>query len=235
MDRLAEAHGELAELAYIVHGERPCDSIRLPLTPGQLARKYAAILHHRSQLVLSKRRFLSYATEAERFVDPGTASPAHRVVGATFTSGTLSLRLVPATPVAALRATLHVLTEDNPGWVVRLRSRSVKPWQHEIEFPMDRAPARLLVKCEAPHIFFDAAGWREFHICPSPEAAGPSTPGRVARSEPTRSPHREPTAVAGRLVARRRSAITPWPSQRRGRGGGGKGGRQKRSPALRAP
>jgi N-acetyl-1-D-myo-inositol-2-amino-2-deoxy-alpha-D-glucopyranoside deacetylase len=172
VDRLAGAHGAFAELAYVVHGEVPAGALQLPLAPVQRARKYAAILHHRSQLVLSKRRFLSHATETECFVDPATTSPAHRVVGSAFASGTLSLRLVAPTAVAGLRPTLHVLTEDDPGCVVRLRSRRVTRWQHEIDFPMDRVPARLLAKCEVPHVFFDAAGWREIPVQAPTEVAG---------------------------------------------------------------
>src|SRR5262245_35312436 len=132
VDRLAGAHGPFAELAYVVHGEVPAGALQLPLAPVQRARKYAAILHHRSQLVLSKRRFLSHATETECFVDPGTASPAHRVVGAAFASGTLSLRLVAPTPVAALRATraarqvLHV-RQDPAAHRHREPSRGVEP------------------------------------------------------------------------------------------------------------
>jgi hypothetical protein len=63
-----------------------------------------------------------------------------------------------------------VLTEDNPGGVVRLRSCRVRPWQHEVALPVDRVPARLLVKCEAPHLFFDTAGWREIPLPEQPAA-----------------------------------------------------------------
>src|SRR5262249_33353677 len=56
------------------------------------------------------------------------------------------------------------LVEDNPGGVVRVRSCRVGPLQHEIDLPVDRIPARLLVKCEAPHLFFDEAGWREIPL-----------------------------------------------------------------------
>jgi LmbE family N-acetylglucosaminyl deacetylase len=170
VDRLATARGAFAQLAYIVHGDAPADALELPLAHVERIRKYRAILCHRSQLVLSRRRFLSHASDTERFVGSATRSPAHRVVGARFASGTLSLRLAsPASLAGARGATLNVLTEDDPGCVVRWRSCRVGPRQHEVELPMDRVPARLLVKCEPPHLFFDDAGWRELRVEARPE------------------------------------------------------------------
>src|SRR5262249_35363910 len=172
--------GGFAQIAYIVHGDVRARCLRLSLAPVERVKKRAAILCHRSQLVLSRRRFLSHASEMECFVDPAAASPAHRVLDATFAAGNLSLRLAPpASPAAALPATLDVLTADDPGCVVRLRSRKVGPWRREVELPVDRVPARLLVKCEAPHLFFDAAGWREIAL---PDQTG--APGQLPRRAP---------------------------------------------------
>jgi LmbE family N-acetylglucosaminyl deacetylase len=171
VDRLAEDERCFAQLAYVVHGDVPAGAVQLSLAPAERVRKHAAVLRHRSQLLLFKRRFLSHATATERFVDPGRPSAAHRVLGATFASGTLSLRLgPPASLAAALRARLDVLTEDNPGCVVRLRSCRVRAWQQDVSLPVDRLPARLLVKCEAPHLFFDTAGWREIPLPEQPAA-----------------------------------------------------------------
>jgi LmbE family N-acetylglucosaminyl deacetylase len=165
IDRLAGTHAGFSQIAYVVHGAPPVDDFQLPLAPVERDRKYNAILCHRSQLVFSRRRFLSHATEHECFVDPATPSPAHRVLGAAFDSGTLSLHLAPpASLAAAMHATLDVLTEDNPGCVVRARSCSVGARQRTVELPVDQMPARLLVKCEAPHLFFDEAGWREIPL-----------------------------------------------------------------------
>jgi len=180
IDRLAEDERGFAQLAYVVHGELPAGAVQLSLAPAERLRKRAAVLRHRSQLVLLRRRFLSHATATERFVDPGRPSAAHRVLGAAFASGTLSLRLgPPASLAAALRARLDVLTEDNPGGVVRLRSCRVRPWQHEVALPIDRVPARLLVKCEAPHLFLDTAGWCEIPLPEQPAAV--SRPSFAAR------------------------------------------------------
>ena len=165
IDRLAAAHTGLSQVAYVVHGPPPAGAFQLALAPAERDRKYAAILCHRSQLVLSRRRFLSHATEQECFVDPAAPSPMHRVLGAAFDSGMLSLRLAPPTSLAAaMHARLDVLTEDNPGCVIRVRSCRVGARQHTVELPVDRIPVRLLVKCETPHLFFDEAGWREIPL-----------------------------------------------------------------------
>jgi LmbE family N-acetylglucosaminyl deacetylase len=175
VDHLAGAQGGFSRIAYIVHGVPPPGAFRLALAAVERDRKYTAVLCHRSQLVLSRRRFLSHATEHEYFVDPATPSPMHRVLGAAFDAGTLSLRLAPpASLAAAIHATLDVLTEDNPGCVVRLRSCRVGPWQDRVDLPVDRMPARLLVKCEAPHLFFDDAGWREIPVQIPGEQVGDS-------------------------------------------------------------
>ena len=84
-----------------------------------------------------------------------------------------------------------MLTEDNPGCVVRLRSCRVRAWQHEVALPVDRVPARLLVKCEAPHLFFDTAGWREIRSRNSPQRS------RTDRSQPA-SPGLQPMRSTGR-------------------------------------
>jgi LmbE family N-acetylglucosaminyl deacetylase len=165
IDHLAGAQRGFSRIAYLVHGVPPPGAFQLPLSPVERDRKYRAILCHRSQLVLSRRRFLSHATEHECFVDPATPSPAHRVQGAAFDSRTLSLHLAPpASLAAAIHATLDVLTEDDPGCVIRARSCSVGARQRTVELPVDQVPARLLVKCEAPHLFFDEAGWREIPL-----------------------------------------------------------------------
>jgi len=165
VDRVATRQGGFTELAYLVHGAAFAPALDLRLAPAERARKREAILCHGSQLALSWGRFLSHARETERFVDPAAPSPAHRVRGATFASGMVSLRLAqPVSLAAALPATLDVLTVDAPGCPVHWRSCTVAPWRREVELPIDRVPARLLVKCEPPHVFFDDAGWRELRL-----------------------------------------------------------------------
>jgi len=56
-------------VTYSIHGSAPADRLRtiLELAEGERARKRAAILCHQSQLLLSRNRFLSYATDCEGF------------------------------------------------------------------------------------------------------------------------------------------------------------------------
>lgn len=58
-------------ITYIVHGHPPPGraALRLDLTPDEAARKRAAIECHQSQLVLSRKRFLSYARASEEFFE----------------------------------------------------------------------------------------------------------------------------------------------------------------------
>src|SRR5262249_41664249 len=59
IDRLAGAQKGFSQIAYVVHGAPPPGAFQLPLASVERDRKYNAILCHRSQLVLSRRRFLS--------------------------------------------------------------------------------------------------------------------------------------------------------------------------------
>jgi Uncharacterized proteins, LmbE homologs len=56
-------------VTYVVHGHPPQGrvALRLDLTPEEVARKRAAIECHQSQLVLSRKRLLSYARPIEEF------------------------------------------------------------------------------------------------------------------------------------------------------------------------
>ncbi len=57
-------------ITFLVHGHPPPERVafELALTTEEAARKRAAIECHQSQLVLSRRRFLSYARTTERFL-----------------------------------------------------------------------------------------------------------------------------------------------------------------------
>jgi len=76
----------LQEISYLVHYKRTAlpahNLIQCFLSPEQKVIKSQAILCHKTQLVLSHRRFLAYATQQERFLtiaDPGEYDPAHPV------------------------------------------------------------------------------------------------------------------------------------------------------------
>jgi len=58
-------------VTYVIHGRSPRGRLafRLDLTAEEAARKRMAIECHQSQLVLSRRRFLSYAGDVEEFLE----------------------------------------------------------------------------------------------------------------------------------------------------------------------
>lgn len=76
-----EPESRVRYLEYLVHPRRQqaeAESVQLSLAPEELQRKRRAILCHRTQVALSRRRFLSYAEPIERFrVEPAarTAEP----------------------------------------------------------------------------------------------------------------------------------------------------------------
>ena len=67
---------------YLVHGEgiAGADRINLPLFVWEKHAIGAAIAEHASQLLLSRRRFLSYATDEEPFAPPGPLWPVTTAV-----------------------------------------------------------------------------------------------------------------------------------------------------------
>jgi LmbE family N-acetylglucosaminyl deacetylase len=58
-------------ITYVIHGRPPHgrSAFRIDLTAEEAARKRAAIECHQSQLVLSRKRFLSYARSVEEFYE----------------------------------------------------------------------------------------------------------------------------------------------------------------------
>lgn len=63
---LAQLDLPIRLFGYLIHGRQRGDNlIDLPLQPAQQARKVEAILCHRSQMLLSRRRFLRYARSSE--------------------------------------------------------------------------------------------------------------------------------------------------------------------------
>lgn len=66
----AAASGQ-SVVTYVIHGRVPHDrlSFRLELSAEEVSRKRAAIECHQSQLVLSRKRFLSHARSTEEFYE----------------------------------------------------------------------------------------------------------------------------------------------------------------------
>lgn len=147
--------------AFRVHGGSRGDSLRLELTPQELARKRAALACHATQLALSRRRFTALAGEVECFdSDPfGTA-----------------LRRSSGWP-RALEALLGALA-GRWQWRVVGRDASGLPRVESMDADSEdpgNPPQGMFVKLEAsrrgPWIY-DAHGWRRQPDHPRPGAGG---------------------------------------------------------------
>lgn len=89
---LDRAHAKAERLGYVVHG-RDADSgdWRLPRDEARHARKVAALMSHTSQISLSRKRLLRWASAPETFERAEAASPI-----ATPAATTLRIPLAPA-------------------------------------------------------------------------------------------------------------------------------------------
>jgi hypothetical protein len=163
----------------------------LPHNAREKKAKRRAILRHVTQVALSRRRFLSYASRPERFVlGNGKMISACDGPVAAFAREHNALRLHVAFTLKPLRAeetSLHLLGHDNFGRLRRLRStlpaRTSKidlidaatggiasvgryhgdAFRAEILLPLQGfAPGRaIFVKLDRRVWFFDEAGWLE--------------------------------------------------------------------------
>lgn len=160
--RLALARLRLAPvcLEYLVHGREDPQARPwvLPLGPDVLRRKRDAVLAHRSQVALSRRRLLARVGEGERFhhlpTGPEAALPQSVVL--------------PWCPPAALRGMLHLTLAHADGvldWPLHRApleiSRDGQLKLHVMDALRDRRPlfARLDMRVPSPWIF-DHWGWR---------------------------------------------------------------------------
>lgn len=94
---------DAAIITYVVHGSGPAErlALRVALSEFEVQRKREAIEQHRSQLVLSRHRFLSYAREHEAFYQPEfdivhVESRAHEMLSNLHFSVRVVLGLDPA-------------------------------------------------------------------------------------------------------------------------------------------
>jgi len=169
------------QLAYVVHG-RPVEptAVRMVLTRAELERKRVAIGCHASQLALSSRRFLAHATIAESFVEPGAATPRHRVDAVL--PDHAGVRLVfarDASPRLPVPATLDLVALGADGSVVG-RSIPVWPWTRTVRVPLPARPLAVHARLERPRPFLDRDGWRCFPLPVERE----SVAAQIARSRP---------------------------------------------------
>jgi LmbE family N-acetylglucosaminyl deacetylase len=179
---------------YAVHGKSAAffqRAMAIPQSESEMARKLRAIRCHKTQLKLSKKRFLGYAARPERLVKleardkiitDGSISSIWREPD----SLRIELRLSPKAARPA-EPTLFILGRDNAGVLRCLRMRlpvrssrvemldctdlerfAVARYRGnalagELAIPVDSfCPAhRLFVKLERRSWFFDEAGWLE--------------------------------------------------------------------------
>jgi hypothetical protein len=179
---------------YLVHGRSPAFFDRAaPLSPSELeiATKRDAIRRHQTQIKLSRRRFLGYATRPERFLRVERESAVWRdgaVHSVSRTCHNLKIDLrFPADPFRRQRSKLFILGRDSRGRkrACKIRipfysgalemldcatNRSIgiaryrgQPFAGEFTLPLHLfSPIHdLFIKVDRRWWFFDEAGWIE--------------------------------------------------------------------------
>ena len=186
----------IPRIVYSIHQPRYHSGygrIALPLTKQEQETKRRAILCHRSQMFLSRRRFLRHVTSVEEFwraLPAREVDLSHPVSHGHIENNTLRLQLQRRLRSATFaRCTLLLAIESETGshrWTLRLSSLSkqlavedavsgrkiglarvrIRGRQAEVDLPLDSLGEirSLHAKLEQPTIFFDHAGWREIPI-----------------------------------------------------------------------
>ncbi len=190
----------ISQWNYLVHGRSPAFFDRAAaLSPSELetATKRKAIRCHQTQIKLSRRRFLRYATHPERFLRVERESAVWRdgaVHSASRTRDNLDVDLrFAADPFRMQRNTFFVLGRDSLGrrraCQIHLPSRSADlemldcatnrsvgiaryrghPFAGEFALPLHLfSPIHdLFIKVDRRSWFFDEAGWIEIPGVPS--------------------------------------------------------------------
>jgi LmbE family N-acetylglucosaminyl deacetylase len=185
---------------YLVHGRSPAffdRAAQLSSSELEITKKRDAISRHQTQIKLSRRRFLGYATRTERFlrVERGSAvwrDGAVHSVSRTRDNLNVDLRF-PSDPFRMRRSKLFILGRDSCGrkraCKVRLpicsgdaemldcaTNRSIgiaryrgQPFAGEFTLPLHLfSPIHdLFIKVDRRGWFFDEAGWIEVPSVPS--------------------------------------------------------------------
>src|SRR5216684_383924 len=196
--RLGAHRSSLTEMSYVVHrhGSVPATAgwVELRLSLAEQARQRQAILCHATQLLLSKRRFLDFATETERFLlrtEPRAHDAHHPVRHLTVAGTNLQLELATQTRLGAFGpTTLYIVGKSAAGCSARRAvtlpgksaavtvrdtvSGAVRTQgcfrgtrrQGTLTLPLSALSAveQMFVKLERRFGFFDEAGWREIPL-----------------------------------------------------------------------
>ncbi len=181
-----ESAPPFAWLEYRVHprdGRALDGGLHLRLSPGQVDRKRRAILCHRTQVALSRGRFLAHARAAENFRDPGRLTEldaAHPVASAHYREDGLHLQLrsrphgavlllAAGAPEGFLRLSIRLssskqlIAHDGVSGGTRSDIRVIRhPDGEEILIPDPRfaTASNLAVKITRRGGFYDRWGWR---------------------------------------------------------------------------
>jgi len=185
---------------YLVHGRSPAffdNAVELSFSESEIARKREAIRCHRTQIKLSKRRFLQYAVRPERFARVERESAVRRD-GAVYLVSRTRDHLHASFRFAAdlfrmQRNKFFILGRDASGRTqacqIRLPGCSADlemvdcatnrgigiaryrghPFGGELVLPLHRfSPLHdLFIKIDRRSWFFDEAGWIEIPTVPS--------------------------------------------------------------------
>ncbi len=179
---------------YLIHGPTPADRATarsVSLTHDHISAKREATLCHRTQVMLSRKRFLAYATEVEFFGDPADACSVHAVRELLRDGDGWRIDLRPRRWFDRLAASrLDLLACDGPtvlayrqviiatGWgnfrrptIVDARTgqtiaRGAYDAAGRLVLPGDAFPpaSTIFAKREGGIAFFDEGGWKEFRV-----------------------------------------------------------------------
>ena len=181
---------DLRQIHYLVHCRRPDwvpNRRELVLTEPERQIKWLAIHCHQTQMVLSRKRFLSYARPVENFYQPAPVEPLlahHPLSEAWVSSGALNLGLImPGNPrgsiliagespqAGSLRWRLKLpaasrkvrLRDAATGALLRYATVRVTGQLVQVKIPLStfQPLTRLFVKLDRRTVFLDTAGWRE--------------------------------------------------------------------------
>lgn len=211
LERSGEAGVRPEHLEYAIHDRRVTqrnpEAVLLELSPEEQERKRRAILCHKTQISLSRSRFLAYARETERFVPAGGPPKYHRphpLRAMRVEDEQWVLRLEPrACPGSFGPCTLLMVAttggQVTARWRVELPASGGAPVEclengeiiaralvqrgsggRELRLPLRAIPGaeRWYVKLERRCGFFDEAGWTE---CAAPVPAAPESRLRKPR------------------------------------------------------
>ena len=192
--------GEVSQWNYLVHGHSPAffdNAVELSSSESEIAKKREAIRCHQTQIKLSRRRFLRYATRPERFLRVESESAvwcdgAVHSVSRTHDNLNVDFRFT-VDPFRMQRSKFFVLGRDSLGrrraCQVRLPGCSADvamldcatnhsigiaryrghPFAGEFALPLHLfSPIHdLFIKVDRRSWFFDEAGWIEIPGVPS--------------------------------------------------------------------